>query len=141
MWRAAAHGRVAKAMEKQKLERQKEKLDNEVYKKRGEDYNEKEKAVQRRRAEIYAINAILMKAEKERFKQYKASHMPLDSDDDSSCSDDSGSLGGGESTPSSSPARPKTTIGSPNRSLSGNSVDTAPSPIFRSPVRSLSGGV
>ena len=114
VWKAAAQDRLAKSTEKLKQQKLRDKtLSESSSGRRGENYSEKNNATQRKRAEIYAINAILKKAEQEKYKAYCNSHAPLDTDDDDNDdgtdSDDSGSNGyddtSNTSTPTASPMR------------------------------------
>jgi hypothetical protein len=108
-YRAAAHARIAKALEKQKQQREAIVMAESATKRtRGEGQEAKQKERKRYRAEIYAINNLLKKSEKANYNAFRKSSAALalencGSDDDTSVdSDDSGSLGGQPSTPSTS---------------------------------------
>ena len=138
-WRSAAQDRLAKSTEKLKKQKLRDKnlLEGNSTGRRGENYSDKALATQRKRAEIYAINALLKKAEQERYKAYRNAHAPLDTDDDDdgTDSDDSGSMGydeGGTSTPVASPAKERDRsdgVQSPMRNGNCHSTSSpAPSP-------------
>lgn len=122
LWKAAAQDRLAKSTEKLKQQKLRDKnLSESSSSRRGENYLDKINATQRKRAEIYAINALLKKAEQEKYKAYCSSHAPLDTDEDDngSDSDDSGSNDYDDSDKTSTP------VASPMRNPSSS---PAPSP-------------
>ena len=127
MYRAAAHGRVTRALEKQRQARVQEQEKESNKRQRGDNAAEKQKERQRYRAQVYAINAFLRKQERARFTEFKALQKEAgvtsdssDEDDNKSIdSDDSGSIGGDAPSTPSTPSTP--TREQVERVLSANS--------------------
>jgi hypothetical protein len=139
MYRAAAHSRIAKALEKQRVAKALVAETESSRRQRGDNAGVKQKERHRYRAEIYAINALLKKYEKDRFSEFKKGRLECEceaaaqnNDDASIDSDDSGSIGDEVSPPS--PGRSQTSMsparggggGGSGSSGSGLTVNTAP---------------